>query len=325
MKQIIVNENEAGQRLDRLLGKYMKKAPESFLHKMLRKKNIKLNGSKAAGGEKVQAGDEITLYFSDETWEKFAGTERRAKIQYPTAKLKILYEDRHILLVDKPQGMLSQKAQPSDVSLNEYVLGYLQRSGQWDPGQSGWKPSVCNRLDRNTSGIVVCGKTAEGLRQMSEVLRERTVHKYYQCVVAGRVDEARHLKGYLWKDPEKNKVEILPDEREGALPVETEYRPIRHGADWTLLEILLITGRSHQIRAHLAQEGHPVIGDPKYGDHGINAVFRKRFGVQGQLLHACRLEFPEMREPLQALSGKIITSELPERMQILWKDTEKET
>lgn len=311
MKLISVREQEAGQRLDKLLSRYLKEAPRSFFYKMLRKKNITLNGKKADGSEKVQAGDEIRIFLADATYEKFAGIQKKEQ-EYPVTELDIIYEDEHILLVNKPVGMLSQKAEAKDVSLNEYVLGYLQRSGQWKEAEStGFRPSVCNRLDRNTSGIVVCGKSMAALQQMSELLRDRSMHKYYQCLVVGKVTESRRIQGFLWKDPSTNKVQILEEMKKDAQPIVTEYRPVVSGEDRSLLEICLITGRSHQIRAHLASIGHPVIGDYKYGNRGINEQYKKRYGVTSQLLHSWRLELPQMKEPLEKLSGKIFTAELP--------------
>lgn len=315
MKLISVHEKEAGQRLDKLLSRYLKEAPKSFLYKMLRKKNITLNGKKADGSEKVKAGDEIRIFLSDETYEKFAGAPAE-ELQYPVTELDILYEDEHILLVNKPAGMLSQKAEPHDVSLNEYVLGYLQKSGQWKESErGGFKPSVCNRLDRNTSGIVVCGKSLAGLQQMSEMLRDRSVHKYYQCLVLGQVRKEQRIEGFLWKDPSTNKVQIRKEAWKDARPIVTEYRPIRATENWTLLEVCLITGRSHQIRAHLASIGHPILGDHKYGDRAVNEQYRKKYGVTSQLLHSCRLELPELKAPLAELSGKVFTAEIPEQMQ----------
>lgn len=323
MKLISVQEKEANQRLDKLLARYLKEAPKSFLYKMLRKKNITLNGKKADGSEKVNAGDEIRIFLSDETYEKFAGKPVTKKKNYPTAKLEIIYEDDHILLVNKPMGMLTQKAQPSDVSLNEYVLGYLQQSGAWNEETSaGFHPSVCNRLDRNTSGIVVCGKSLAGLQQMAEVLRDRSMHKYYQCLVNGQMKDSRRIEGYLWKNPATNKVAVYTDEREGAQRIVTEYCPLKVYKDCTLLEVCLITGRSHQIRAHLASVGHPIIGDYKYGIRKVNDVYQKKYGLSGQLLHSCRLELPDMKPPMEALSGKTFTAELPQIMKKIIKDSE---
>lgn len=327
MKLISVQEKEANQRLDKLLSRYLKEAPKSFLYKMLRKKNITLNGKKADGSEKVLAGDEIRIFLSDETYEKFAGKADAKEEIYPVTKLDIVYEDEHILLINKPSGMLTQKAKPEDISLNEYMLGYLQKSGQWSEAASaGFRPSVCNRLDRNTSGIVVCGKSLAGLQQMSEILRNRSMHKYYQCLVSGRLEAHTRIEGYLWKNPASNKVEILREAKADAQPIVTEYRTVQVLSDCTLLEVCLITGRSHQIRAHLASEGYPIIGDYKYGIRKINDRFQKQYGLHSQLLHSCRLELPEMKAPLSGLSGKTFTAKMPDIMEaIIRKETDRET
>ncbi len=318
MKQIQITEKEAGQRLDRLLSRYLKEAPQSFLYKMLRKKNITLNGKRAEGSEKLEIGDEIRLFLSDETYDKFAGKNLPVKRKsYPKAKLSIIYEDEHILLVNKPAGMLTQKSCPKDLSLNEYLLGYLQEHQEWEAEEMSFRPSVCYRLDRNTSGIVICGKSLVGLRQMSEILRDRSLHKYYLCLVSGLITEDCRMEGWLAKDHRRNQVQILkkcPNEGEAA-PIATEYRPLKHGKDWTLLEVCLITGRSHQIRAHLASIGHPIIGDSKYGDARINRFYRQTYGVSSQLLHACRLEMPLLSGPLSYLSGRCFTAEPPSLMQ----------
>lgn len=334
MKQITVKETESGQRMDRLLSRYLQEAPKSFLYKMLRKKNITLNGKKANGSEKVQTGDEIHIFLADDTYEKFAGHPEKKNVSYPVTDLDILYEDTHVLLINKPVGMLTQKAKPEDISLNEYLLGYLQKSGQWretaEKDKSGtvrvnyaFRPSVCNRLDRNTSGIVVCGKSLAGLQKMSELLRNRSMHKFYQCLVAGKVTEGRRIRGYLWKAPSVNKVQILEEEREGTVFIETEYRPVRIFSDSTLLEVRLITGRSHQIRAHLASEGHPIIGDCKYGSRSVNAYYRQRYGLCSQLLHAGRLEFPALKAPFQSVSGRVFEAELPEQMKRIIEEREE--
>lgn len=309
MKLITVHKQEEGQRLVKLLGAYLKEAPNSFFYKMLRKKNITLNGKKADGTEKLKCGDEIRLFLSDETYEKFAG-KVQPKEKFPTAKLNIVYEDSNVIFINKPAGMLSQKSIPSDVSLNEYLLGYLEKSGQWKQEESkAFRPSVCNRLDRNTSGLVICGKSMAGLQQMAALLKDRSLHKYYLCLVKGVMTESQHLDGYLLKDENSNQVKIFQKETEGAAHIITEYEPLYTEGETTLLKVTLVTGKSHQIRAHLSSIGHPIIGDPKYGDRKVNAFFRETHGIKNQMLHAWKLTFPELPEPLDNLSGKSFEAE----------------
>ena len=309
MKLITVHKQEEGQRLVKLLGAYLKEAPNSFFYKMLRKKNITLNGKKADGTEKLKCGDEIRLFLSDETYEKFAG-KVQPKEKFPMAKLNIVYEDSNVIFINKPAGMLSQKSVPSDVSLNEYLLGYLEKSGQWKQEESkAFRPSVCNRLDRNTSGLVICGKSMAGLQQMAALLKDRSLHKYYLCLVKGVMTESQHLEGYLLKDENSNQVKIFQKETEGAAHIITEYEPLYTEGETTLLKVTLVTGKSHQIRAHLSSIGHPIIGDPKYGDRKANAFFRETHGIKNQMLHAWKLTFPELAEPLDNLSEKSFEAE----------------
>lgn len=303
MRVVTVSENEAGQRLDKLLLKYMKEASMGFIFKMLRKKNITLNGKKADGSEKVCIGDEIKLFLSEETINKFSAKQ---EFQISKAvKLEILYEDEHILLINKPVGMLSQKAKPSDVSLNEHCIAYLLESGSVTQELlQTFMPSVCNRLDRNTSGIVIFGKSLAGLQTMSALLKERSLHKYYLCPVSGRIKEAQLIRGYLTKDAASNRVTIHERQTADSAYIETRYTPVRPIADGTLLEVELITGKSHQIRAHLASVGHPILGDTKYGNVEINTACRKQYGVRSQLLHAYQLVMPQIEGKLAGLSER---------------------
>ncbi len=306
MKEFSIHENEAGQRLDKYLKKLLKEANASFIYKMLRKKNIVLNGKKADGTEKLNTGDEVTLFLSDETFEKFHGAERNQKqldaySSIPIKKLEIVYEDEDIVIINKPVGMLSQKAKPEDVSANEHIIAYLIRNNKLTAEDlNTFKPSICNRLDRNTSGILIAGKTLKGLQEMSEVLKERSVKKYYRCIVHGVLHEKTYLKGYLSKDEKINKVTIYKtkptDKNLVCLPIETEYRPIASVNGFTELEVHLITGRSHQIRAHLASIGHPIVGDFKYGAPQGKESILKELKIKSQMLHAYRICFPDGRE-----------------------------
>lgn len=311
MKQFMIGENEAGQRFDKYLAKLLKEAPRSFFYKMLRKKNITLNGKKATGNEKLSKGDEVKLFLSDETFAKFAGS---AKVAKAVCTLEIVYEDEDILLINKPPGMLSQPSDSGEPSLVEYVIGYLMEKGEvTEESLKTFKPAVCNRLDRNTSGIVAAGKSLAGLQELSGLFHERTIHKDYLCLVRGVIKEENYIKGYLHKDEKCNKVIVYDSRVEDALPIETSYFPWGNNGSVTLLSVRLVTGRTHQIRAHLAGIGHPLAGDSKYGKEAFNKALRERYSLRHQLLHAYRLEFPEMKGKLEGLSGQVFTAPLPEQ------------
>ena len=322
MQELHVTENEAGQRLDKLLAKFLNQAPKSFLYKMMRKKNIVLNGKKCTGNEKLKQGDSIKLFFSDETIEKFsAGTyaiPKKEKINM----LPIIYEDEQILLMNKPVGVLSQKAKDSDVSAVEILINYLMETDQLSKEQfRTFHPSICNRLDRNTSGILVAGKTLPALQEMNRFFKERTIAKYYRCLVKGRViKNEEYIKGYLVKDQKTNKVSITKKKTEEGVPIETEYCVIQSNDEVSLLEVHLITGKTHQIRAHLASIGHPIIGDYKYGDKQINEMYRQAYGLKSQLLHAYRLEMPSSNGSLAYLNDKKFVAELPDKFIKICKD-----
>ena len=306
MREIQIEKNESGQRLDKFLKKYLREATGGFIYKMLRKKNIKLNGGRAEGKELLQPGDVVTLYLSEETLEKFRGIHQKG-IHYPVTKLDIIYEDDNIILVNKPAGMLSQKAKPEDVSLVEYLLGYLQSEGKWHPGDT-FTPGICNRLDRNTSGLVIAGKSLLGTQMMSELLKKRALDKYYITIVEGVMTQSSLVKGYLSKDTAVNVSHIFGEPGEGRVYIETGYEPICHSDCYTLLRVKLITGKTHQIRSHLASIGHPVINDRKYG--GRNFKDLKHF-----LLHAETLHFPKLPEPLEELSGQTFAASVPEQFE----------
>lgn len=320
MKLIVVSKNEAGQRFDKLLGKHLNLAPKSFLYKMLRKKNITLNGKKADGSEKVQIGDEVKLFLSEDTIQKFSSSYQEQTQHQPDivsevgTSLGIIYEDEHILILNKPVGMLSQKAQQTDVSVVEHVIAYLLSTKQITLEElNTFRPSICNRLDRNTSGLMIAGKTLVGLQTMASAFKERSLHKYYRCIVKGRIEQKQCIQGYLVKDERANKVSIVTTKSDSSDYIETEYEPVQSANGYTLLSVRLITGKTHQIRAHLSSIGHPILGDTKYGAQSVNDWCKKTYGLKHQLLHSYQMELPELNNELHGVSGQIFVANEPKQ------------
>ena len=312
MRELVISKYEAGQRFDKFLAKYMELAPKSFFYKMMRKKNITLNGKKAAGNEKLEKGDTVKLFLSEETIEGFREKKKRAV--HTGAKLDILYEDEQVMLINKPAGMLSQKAEKGDISMVEHLISHLLDTGEvTEEMLKTFRPSLCNRLDRNTSGIVAAGKTLQGLQMLSGLFKERTLHKYYLCIVKGVIKEEQDVRGWLLKNEKTNQVRIFKNEPKDARPIHTKYRPLADNGQETLLEIELLTGRTHQIRAHLSYMGHPIFGDPKYGDAVLNKKLTSGYGLHMQLLHAWHLVFPELSGDFEGLSGKSIYAPAPKQ------------
>ena len=301
MKEYIIKNNEAGQRFDKYLKKILPNASSSFIYKMLRKKNITLDGHKASGTEILKIGSDVKIFFSDETFDKFSVDLSALKNEYDALSkltlsgLKIIFENDDILIADKPVNMLSQKSGISDISANERLIGYLISNSRLDFEEfKTFKPSVCNRLDRNTTGLILMGKSLKGSQYLSQILKERSIEKYYRTIVAGKVIEPQHIEGFLTKDKDRNIVKITDKKiDETSTEIKTEYRPIKSNNNVTLLEVHLITGKSHQIRAHLASIGHPIIGDPKYGDEKFNNIFMRQYKIKTQLLHAYKVVFPD--------------------------------
>lgn len=327
-----INKNEAEQRLDKYLKKLLKNAPDSFIYKMLRKKNIVLNGKKCDGKEKLSVGDEVKLFLSDETFEKFSSVSKSAAnsdsgVEAKTyldayakiGELQIIYENEHILVVNKPAGILSQKAAPSDISINEWLIGYLLSKNEiTQQSLMTFKPSICNRLDRNTSGMVVCGKSLAGSQYMSRIIKDKSLEKYYHCLVYGVVQLHERRSCYLYKDSNTNKVtlyttlDLIPGSRRNeAAFIDTAFNTIETANNISLIEVQLFTGKTHQIRSHLASIGHPIIGDRKYGQASINDKYLP-LGVKNQLLHAYCLKFPKNDKPrFEDLSELVLKCEEP--------------
>lgn len=320
-----ISERDEGARLHRFLERQLPLAGSGFLYKMLRKKNITLNGKKADGKELLQAGDSVTLFFSDDTYQSFRGNAADFDLHFSSHPVKpeqIVYEDEHILIAFKPAGVLSQKDTADGESFNEMLLQYLADTGKLTPESLlSYKPGVCNRLDRNTSGLVLLGKTAAGGRELNRLLRDRSVGKFYYAVSIGRMTDTVDSRLYLTKDEDNNRVTVSEEPASGAsVPIHTEIVPVRVSNDLSLLRIRLHTGKSHQIRSVLSYLKHPVLADPKYtltedDSAHLNNKYRIRYHLKGQMLLAYALCFPDnLSGAVASLSGKTVNAPVPESM-----------
>lgn len=323
MRELVVTKNEAGQRFDKYLLKYLNKAGTGFIYKMLRKKNIVLNDKKANGNEILSVEDNVKLYLSEDTIisfreDKKAGLANKS-VNGLDKKLDIIYEDDNVLLINKPCGILSQKAQKDDISINDIAIAYLLKNNP-SKEDTTFIPSICNRLDRNTTGIIVVGKSLIGLQTMSKLFKDRTIHKYYLALVDGVIEEKSLISGFLTKDSKTNKVSISKTEKKESDYIETYYEPIKYFDNMTLLKVCLITGKTHQIRAHLSSIGHPILGDYKYGNNKLNETIKKKYKVKSQLLHSYILEFPPLDGELSNLSNKTFKAPIPKYWPISMED-----
>ncbi|MBO7514039.1 MAG: RluA family pseudouridine synthase [Lachnospiraceae bacterium] len=320
MQEFTISKNEADLRFDKYLAKLLNKAPQSVIQKNLRKKNILLNGKKADGNVKTQLGDRVQIYMKDETIAMFregnssvgengcktpasaatADGHRRSRA-VPIPKVPILYEDEHVLVLNKPAGLLSQKAKPADISVVDFVLEHYAKKPH-DPAEL-FTPGICNRLDRNTDGLMLAGLSLPGLQELNRIVKDRSLQKYYLCVVEGSVTKPGMLKGFLRKDVKTNIVTVSDDPDLGDA-IETEYEPLSVNDHYSLLKVHLITGKTHQIRAHLASIGHPLVGDTKYNKQA------KKHGRP--LLHSWQMHFPQMQGTLAYLSGRVFEAPVPE-------------
>lgn len=301
MREILITHNEQGQRIDKFLMKYMGLAPKSFVYKMLRKKNIKLNDKRADGSEILNNGDNIKLYLAEETIEKFVENKSIAK---SGRDFDIVYEDENILICGKPAGLIVHPDREHKTNtLNDQLLYYLSEKGEFDPNKAmGFVPSVCNRLDLNTSGIVTMGKNLNAVQELNRGFRNRLIDKYYMTIVKGVVDKPGTVEGYHIKSDDN--VVTISNTDNGGSYVCTHYKPIKNNGEYTLLEVKLETGKSHQIRACMQYIKHPIAGDRKYGDKITNKYFHNVFGLDNQFLHSYRIVFNYDAGCLRYLNGK---------------------
>lgn len=305
MKEFLISEKNEGQRLLRFSEKVLPAASRGFLYKAFRKKTIDCNGKKCTGKETLRAGDVVRFWLSDETFAKFSAAETASRGRLPADfAARIVYEDADVLIFDKPAGMPVQGGAAGVLSLDDCLLLYLGET-------VGVRPSACHRLDRNTEGLVLCGKTSRALTALSDMLAARTIRKYYRALVFGEMPESGRIETGLVKDETKNLVRIVSEETDGARLAVTEYRLLETkeigGVSVSEIEVHLVTGRAHQIRVHTAGIGHPILGDVKYGTKE-SIAFSRRLGLSGQCLIAARIVFPKIEGALSYLSEKEFTA-----------------
>ena len=302
MKEFTISANDAGQRLDRFLAKAVPLLPASLAQKYIRIKRIKLNGARADRDTRLNTGDVLQLYINDEFFDK--PREDNAYLTVVNPKLDIVYEDEHILLVDKRPGLAVHPHDGADFgkTLIDHIQAYLYQKREWRPREeNSFVPSLCNRIDRNTGGIVIAAKTAEALRVLNQKIKDREMDKRYLAIVEGTPKPREgSLKGYLFKDAKNNKVFVTDKPQPGAKTCQTNYKVLATAQGLSLVECELITGRTHQIRAQFAHAGHPLLGDGKYGK------LDKRFDRKIQALYSYKLTFCFTTEAgsLEYLNGR---------------------
>ncbi len=321
MIELIISNNDAGQRLNKFLMKYLNEAPSSFIYKMLRKKNIVLNNLKAKGDEILVLGDSVKLYLADETITRFQSDNNNKQCDKAVTNkeinkntLVILYKNNDIIAVHKPAGVLSQKSKSSDYSINECIVDYYNTNISDSLYNQTFKPSVCNRLDRNTSGIILAGISLKGSQMLSRMLKDREADKFYFTIVKGDFKSRKRITSYISKDGTQNMSVVIGEADynkskkypEEYTRIETEFIPVSFSNGFTLLKIKLITGKSHQIRAQLKQLGFPIIGDTKYGDESCNRQMKKNFNLKNQLLHAGLVIMPDQTRIYDPLPEQFI-------------------
>lgn len=304
--RIEIGTNEAGQRLDKFCRKLMKDVPLSAIYKGIRKGDIKVNGKKAKEKYKLEEGDIFT------TREIKTQKQKPNFIKMDKTNIKIVYEDSNMVLVEKWPGVLVHSDRKNgEPTLTDYVLSYLDEKGDYLPEKEvTFTPASCNRLDKNTSGIVIFGKNFQAMKSLNEMIREKKIEKYYMTLVQGRIKD-RLYEGYIKKDEENNISTVYRNEMPNSKKIAMEVKTMESVGIYSLLEINLLTGRSHQIRAHLKQLGHPIVGDYKYGDNKINNFFTNKHGLDFQYLYAYKLVFKDCPEELSYMENKVVTAALP--------------
>ncbi|MDF2502645.1 MULTISPECIES: RluA family pseudouridine synthase [Clostridium] len=303
--KIVIGPNEAGQRVDKFVRKWLKDVPLSAIFKAFRKGDIKVNGKKTKEKYSLLEGDIVETYYISSKPEK-------KKFVRVDNNFKVTYEDENMLLVEKWPGVLvHSNSENGEPTLTDYALSYLYDKGDYEPEKEvTFTPAPCNRLDRNTSGIVVFGKNFEALKSLNEMIRERTVKKYYTALVKGKLRDSVY-EGYIYKNEDANISKVFDSEMPNTKKIAMEVKTIQTCGTFSLIEIDLITGRSHQLRAHLSHLNHPIVGDSKYGDKKLNSFFNNKYGLNYQFLYAYKLIFKNCPEKLAYMENKTIAESLP--------------
>ena len=306
MREFIINSSENGLSLEKYVFKVLKTAPMSFIYKLFRKKDIKVNGHHQDKKYRLVTSDVVAIYINEQQFEEFL----KDKELEPNTKIKnwIIYEDDNVLFVNKPKGLLVQKSSPHDESLDQYVLEYLMATNQYNPNkEKGFVPGPAHRLDRNTSGLVVFGKTHNALALLFDLFKNHDlINKHYLALVVGQVEKEKDtIDAPLKKDEETNTVKVAKNGK----TAKTVYKLLKKYDEYSLLDVTLLTGRTHQIRVHMAYINHPIVGDSKYGDFEANKVFKQKYGFSSQFLHAYKIGFGDLPAPLTNLSRKEFTAE----------------
>ena len=303
--KIEIGANEAGQRVDKFVRKWLKDVPLSAIFKSFRKGDIKVNGKKIKENYFLQEGDLLETFYieSKPTKKKFERIDNN---------LKITYEDENLLMVEKWPGVLvHSNNKEGEPTLTDYVLSYLFDKGEYQPEREvTFTPAPCNRLDRNTSGIVIFGKNFDSLKLLNEMIRERSIKKYYSALVKGRIKDGIY-EGYIYKNEDANISKVFDEYKPNTKKIAMEVKTIQSCGTFSFIEIDLITGRSHQLRAHLSHLNNPIIGDSKYGDKKTNSFFNNKYGLSYQFLYAYKAIFKDCPEKLAYLNNKTIAESLP--------------